>query len=246
MLTHYKQIEVSFGRLVKFLQGAPAETLVQHSSLYLKGDVPALNGISRLPTDRSLDFMRVEELTYHYPASDCGIHNVSFSLKRGSFTVITGRVGSGKTTLVKTLQGLLPAESGMIYWNGRLVEAPASFFRPPYSAYTPQVPRLFSETLRDNILLGLPEEHGNLAASLHLAVLESDVAEMKQGLDTLVGPKGVRLSGGQIQRTAAARMFVRPTELLIFDDRFLPRESPPGIGEYYGTGSACHSAHWRG
>lgn len=218
MLTHYKQIEVSFERLVKFLQGAPAQTLVQYSPLYLKGDVPKLHGIPEPTHDRRLDLLRVEGLTYRYPDSDRGIQNISFSLKSGSFTVITGRVGAGKTTLLKTLQGLLPGESGTIYWNGLPVESPASFFVPPYSAYTPQVPRLFSETLRDNILLGLPEENGNLAATLHLAVLESDIAETRQGLDTLVGPKGVRLSGGQIQRTAAARMFVRPAELLIFDD----------------------------
>jgi ATP-binding cassette subfamily B protein len=98
------------------------------------------------------------------------------------------------------------------------VEDPANFFVPPHSAYTPQVPRLFSETLRDNVLMGLPEEEQDLQEALHLAVLEDEVSAMDKGLDTLVGPKGVRLSGGQIQRTAAARMFVRPAEILVFDD----------------------------
>jgi ATP-binding cassette subfamily B protein len=80
------------------------------------------------------------------------------------------------------------------------------------------VPRLFSETVRDNILLGLPDKDGRVDRAMHLAVLEHDVAAMDKGLDTLVGPRGLRLSGGQGQRTAAARMFVAQPELLVFDD----------------------------
>jgi ATP-binding cassette subfamily B protein len=80
------------------------------------------------------------------------------------------------------------------------------------------VPRLFSEPLRDNILLGLPEEKVDLPGAIHASVLEPDVAMLEKGLDTLVGPRGVRLSGGQVQRSAAARMFVRDPELLVFDD----------------------------
>ena len=89
---------------------------------------------------------------------------------------------------------------------------------PPHSAYTPQVPRLFSDTLRNNILLGLPEDELDLEAAIGLAVLEPDVAEMPHGLDSVVGARGVRLSGGQIQCAAAARMFVRGADLLVFDD----------------------------
>ena len=89
---------------------------------------------------------------------------------------------------------------------------------PPRCAYTPQVPRLFSDTLRDNILMGLPETEVDLDAAVRLGVMEQDVEQLENGLDTLVGPRGVRLSGGQVQRTAAARMFVRQPELLVFDD----------------------------
>ncbi len=132
--------------------------------------------------------------------------------------MVTGRIGAGKTTLLRALLGLLPRDAGEIRWNGRAVADPATFFVPPTCAYTPQVPRLFSETLRENILLGPPVAEARLAAAVRLAVLEPDVAAMEGGLDTLVGPKGVRLSGGQIQRAAAARMFVREPQLLVFDD----------------------------
>jgi ATP-binding cassette subfamily B protein len=157
-------------------------------------------------------------LTYHHPTSGRGIEEIGLQLPKGSFTVITGRVGAGKTTLLRTILGLLPAERGEIRWNGHLIKNPGDHFVPPHCAYTPQVPRLFSETLRSNILLGLPEGSANLSAALQLAVLEPDIAQLEKGLDTVVGPRGVKLSGGQIQRTAAARMFVRDSQLLVFDD----------------------------
>jgi ABC-type multidrug transport system fused ATPase/permease subunit len=160
-----------------------------------------------------------------------GLAGVSFTINRGDFIVITGRVGAGKTTLLRALLGLLPHTTGEILWNGSPVEEPATFFVPPRSAYTPQTPRLFSETLRDNILMGVSPEGGSgvqgeddgrseaaLSRAIHLAVMDEDIAHLNQGLDTLVGPRGVKLSGGQVQRSAAARMFVRQPELLVFDD----------------------------
>jgi ATP-binding cassette subfamily B protein len=143
------------------------------------------------------------------------VRDVSLRLRRGTFTVVTGRVGAGKTTLLRAMLGLLPAQAGEMCWNGVVVREPAAFFTPPRAAYTGQAPRLFSESLRDNVLMG---EDGQLETALYNAVLEDDVAGMEKGLATLVGPRGVRLSGGQIQRAAAARMFVRAPSLLVFDD----------------------------
>jgi ATP-binding cassette subfamily B protein len=127
-------------------------------------------------------------------------------------------VGSGKTTLLRVLLGLLPMDDGQIRWNGIPVEEQGTFFVPPRCAYTAQVPRLFSETLRNNILLGLDRDDAAIEQAIRLAVMEYDLGEFEEGLETKVGPKGVRLSGGQIQRSAAARMFVRQPELLVFDD----------------------------
>src|SRR5262249_26118756 len=76
----------------------------------------------------------------------------------------------------------------------------------------------FNNTLRDNLLMGLPEEMVDLDQAIQAAVMEKDVCDLEEGLDTLVGSKGVKLSGGQVQRAAAARMFVREPELLVFDD----------------------------
>lgn len=217
MLTHYRQANVSFGRLITLLNGAPPSILVEHGPVYMRGPLPELPEAPAFGSDR-LQSLEVRGLTYRYPDTGRGIENISFRLKRGSFTVITGRIGSGKTTLLQILLGLLPRDAGTIYWNGQIVSDPASFFVPPHSAYTPQVPHLFSESLRDNILLGLPDGQSALDTALDLAVMEPDIATMAEGLETKVGPRGVRLSGGQIQRAAAARMFVRLADLLVLDD----------------------------
>ena len=127
-------------------------------------------------------------------------------------------MGWGKTTLLRALLGLLPPDAGQVFWNGQLVTDAGSFFTPPRCAYTAQTPRLFSNTLRNNVLLGLDQQEADLQAALRLAVMERDLEELDDGLETKVGPRGVKLSGGQIQRTAAARMFIRRPELLVFDD----------------------------
>jgi ATP-binding cassette subfamily B protein len=162
--------------------------------------------------------LRTEGLTYRFPGSRQGIDGVDLLIRRGTFTVITGKNGSGKTTLLRVLLGLLPRDAGALYWNGRLVDDPGSFMVPPRAAYTAQICRLFSDTLRDNILMGMHADDASIRKALYLAVLEEDLGWLEKGLDTVVGPKGVKLSGGQLQRAAAARMFVRSPQLLVFDD----------------------------
>jgi len=217
VLTRYRQAGVSFERMVTLLQGAPSESLVKHGPVYMRGAPPAIPSPPRTNADQ-LRALEACGLTFRYPDSGRGIEDVDLRLERGSFIVVTGRIGAGKTTLLRTLIGLLPADAGEVRWNGVRVENPTEFFVPPRCAYTAQVPRLFSDTLKDNLLMGLPEDRVELPAALHLAVLEPDLAQMEHGLETLVGAKGVRLSGGQVQRAAAARMFVRAPELLVFDD----------------------------
>ncbi len=216
----FQKQSVSIFRLEELIAPAAPARLLEPHPVYVTSAPPPLAPIIKTDAHR-LHTLAVRGLTHAY-ANGRGLSDISFNLQRGEFVVVTGRIGSGKTTLLKTLVGLLPLDSGEIRWNGELVRDPAGFLLPPRCAYTPQVPRLFSETLRENILLGLPDA-GAMQASLlqnalHAAVLEPDVAQMEHGLDTLVGPRGVRLSGGQLQRAAAARMFAREPELLVFDD----------------------------
>jgi ATP-binding cassette subfamily B protein len=237
-LAAFRQVTVSWERLEHLIGGPRAlDLLVSPGNVYLHGPLPAVPAWPEAPgrpavspaaivagapppmlPRRGLRTLEVRELSYRYPGTARGIAGISFRLEGGTLTVVTGRVGAGKTTLLRVLLGLLPLDEGEIRWNGEPVPEPAAVFVPPRCAYTPQVPRLFSGTLRENILLGLPASPAALRRALRLAVLEPDVAELPRGLDTLVGPRGVRLSGGQLQRTAAARMLVREPELLVVDD----------------------------
>ena len=239
-ISEIAQQRVVLDRLHAITPDAPPESLVAHGDLHEEGinhgEAEGAEG-GRSTAVAPLHLLEIKNLSYSYPYSanhspspetpdtdhasritGHGIHDISLTIPRGSFTVVTGRIGSGKTTLLRVLLGLLPQDSGEIFWNGEWVTDPAAFFTPPRSAYTPQVPRLFSESLRDNILFGLPEESVDLARVVATAVLAPDIVQLENGLDTIVGPRGVRLSGGQVQRAAAARMLARPADLLVFDD----------------------------
>ncbi len=208
----YNQQQVAITRLTELIPDAPPDTLVRTF------EIPKSTS-TRMPSGSgsSQPLVEANNLTFRYPAGG-GVEDINLALERGTLTVVTGRIGSGKTTLLRALLGLLPHQSGTVRWQGQPITDRAQFFRPPHSAYTPQVPRLFSQTLRDNLLLGLPEQRVDLPGALRAAVFDQDITTLERGLETIVGPRGVRLSGGQVQRAAAARMFVRNAELLVFDD----------------------------
>lgn len=216
-LAHYRQTGVAFERMGVLLEGAQRGALVAATPLHLRGALPAVQAPAASATER-LSLVEARGLTYRHPRSGRGCTAIDLDLPRGSLTVVTGRVGAGKTTLLRAFLGLLPREAGEIRWNGHLVEDPATFLVPPRAAYTAQVPRLFSETLKQNILLGLPDEPTAMNAAVHGAVLEQDLQALEAGVDTPIGTRGVKLSGGQVQRAAAARMLVRGAELLVIDD----------------------------
>ncbi|MGH2493043.1 MAG: ABC transporter transmembrane domain-containing protein, partial [Candidatus Limnocylindria bacterium] len=187
-LTQYKQLGVSVTRMLALMRGGtpdvPADTLVVHPSLHLTGPLPGENGAT--PTDLEVagaePLRRVEAigLTYRFGRDadserGPGIDGVSLAVHSGQFVVVTGRVGAGKTTLLRVLLGLLPRDGGEILWNGNAVSDPASFFVPPRCAYVPQVPRLFSDSLKANILLGLTAAEELVPSAVRAAVLEQDL-----------------------------------------------------------------------
>ena len=217
LAARYKQLDVSVQRMYRLMENAPLDALVQHSPVDLNGPLPKVTYAAKSDPDR-LEKVSAQNLTFHYPNSVNGIEDVSLSLERGRLTVITGRIGSGKTTLLRLLLGLLPLEAGEIRWNGELIPSPGDFFVPPRCSYTAQVPRLFSNSLRNNILLGLDRSDNHIYRATKMAVMDRDLEELDDDLETMVGARGVKLSGGQMQRAAASRMFIREPELLVFDD----------------------------
>ena len=216
-IANLQRSRVSFRRIADLVDEGARQDLAGNEPLQLRGPLDETPRVVKTNAHR-LDSLSVDRLTCTHPETGRGVSEISLHVRRGSFTVITGRIGSGKTTLLRAMLGIVPTNAGEVLWNGERVEQPRTFLVPPRCAYTPQVPRLFSDTLRDNILMGLPETEVDLDSAVRLGVMEQDVEQLENGLDTLVGPRGVRLSGGQVQRTAAARMFVRQPELLVFDD----------------------------
>jgi ATP-binding cassette subfamily B protein len=213
VLARHRQAGVAVERLATLLPRATPDALVVHRSLGDSASSPRIE----LRDRSALDTFTVCGITAVHSSSGRGVHDVSLTVKRGSFTVVTGPAGAGKTTLLRAVPGLLPVQTGTLWWNDAIVDDWAEFLVPPRSAYVSQVPRLSSESLQDNLLLG-HEDTSRLLPAVHAAVLDRDVAAMPDGLLTQVGARGVRLSGGQVQRAAIARALVRPADLLVLDD----------------------------
>lgn len=219
MLARSQQVQVAYGEMRHLVaEDDPENTVVHRPFAFDQVDPPPvhLEPPDRIPLER----LEVTGLTARYRTG--GVDEVSFTVDRGSFTVIVGPIGAGKTTLLRAILGLAwPDESGgEVRWNGVLIDDRAAFFVPPQTAYLSQVPSLLSDSLADNILLGWDDGSGTdmLDTALTLAAVDADVAGMADGVDTMIGPRGLRLSGGQRQRVATARAVVRRPELLVVDD----------------------------
>jgi ABC-type multidrug transport system fused ATPase/permease subunit len=208
LLARRRLADVSIGRMDGLMEGAGAGALTA---------APVVRAAIGKPAG-ALRTLSVRALSYRYAGTTRGIADVDLELARGDFVVVTGEVGAGKTTLLRCLVGLLAADAGELRWNGELVRDPAAFMVPPRAASTPQAPRLFSESLADNIRMGRAASDDALASAVRLAQLDADVATLVGGLQAMVGSRGVTLSGGQVQRAAAARMLVGGADLLVLDD----------------------------
>ncbi|MCO1660807.1 ATP-binding cassette domain-containing protein [Pseudonocardia humida] len=213
LIAGHRRAGVAVDRMTALLPAGSPAALVTHRPLFDAEPPPA----PYLRAPGPLRSLQVRGLTAVHPGSGRGVHDVDLTLTAGTLTVITGPAGAGKTTLLRALLGLLPGQAGELFWNGEPVADRAAFLVPPRSAYVPQVPRLFSEPLRDNLLLG-SEDAAGLDGVVRSAVFDDDLAAMPDGLDTAVGTRGVRLSGGQVQRVAIARALVRRPDLLVLDD----------------------------
>ncbi len=214
--------KIAFGRLHRLIthskEAVSPQRLVEHGKIYLNQSKPEIKGLIKTRDD-ILDTFEVRNLSYRYNNNEnTSIKNINFKIKANTITVLTGKIGTGKSTVLKSVIGLLDQQEGDLLWNKKIIERPKDFFTPPRVAYTPQVPYLLSTTIKENISQGYPVEEQDIEQAIFHAVFETDAKKLKDGLDTLLGTKGVNLSGGQRSRVAAARMFVKQPELLVFDD----------------------------
>ena len=154
------------------------------------------------------------------------LQDLRFEVPAGTLCAVVGRVGSGKSTLAEALARLLPVPTGTLFVGGQDVNAlPVAALRRSI-AYAPQDPFLFSLSIAENIAHGLggavdastPEARDRILLAAHAAGLENDLGAFPEGIDTVVGERGVTLSGGQRQRVALARALVARRPILILDD----------------------------
>jgi len=218
MLARRKQVAVAFDRMSLLVADTEASNTVtaRHLPIGLsqQRDRPLATRPDRVP----LDELDVRGLSARH-SGGTGVYDITFSLRRGSFTVLTGPIGSGKSTLLRAVLGLAhqAVVTGDVAWNGKVLVDRAAFLIPPNAAFLPQVPQLISDSVADNIALGFVDV-AQLSVALQLAAVQADIDEMPDGTATLIGPRGLRLSGGQRQRVATARALVHSPELVVLDD----------------------------
>lgn len=161
--------------------------------------------------------LKVKDLSFAYPGNKKIYENVSFTAKPGTIIGITGPVACGKSTLGKTFLCEYPYEGSATFHRQELRDMDGSF-RTGVIGYLGHDPELFNDSVEHNVLLG--EQGKDAKIYLKAVCLDKEVEEMGNGLDTLVGNGGVRLSGGQAQRLALARTLCHKKPVLILDDPF--------------------------
>ncbi|MDA1075161.1 MAG: ABC transporter ATP-binding protein [Proteobacteria bacterium] len=176
----------------------------------------------------SLDFpepsgrIQVQNLTYRYEDKEkYALEDVSFEVSPGETIALLGRVGSGKSTLLRLFVRLLEPTSGQIYLDGHPINGfPLARLRERVCMVL-QDPFLFADSLSDNIAYDDPNrDHQEILEIAHAAALEETIEGFPEGLNTVLGERGVTLSGGQKQRAALARGLIRRSPILILDDCF--------------------------
>lgn len=173
------------------------------------GEAPAPPTVTKVPLEK----LELDGLTAVHEDGTIGVSDVDLTLTAGELVLLVGRVGSGKSSLMSALAGLID-HRGELRWNGRVVEDVQTFMRPGQVSHVAQVPRVLSGSFGDNVRLG----HGRpFDVPIADARLGADIDEAG-GSHAIVGQRGVRLSGGQVQRLALARALATEADLLLADD----------------------------
>lgn len=207
----------AIGELINIMQRGNASLDRVNETLGYAPDVREADAPDQVSKPDTIEFRKV---TFRYPSSAVdNLQEITFSLRPGETLGIVGKTGSGKTTLLKQLLREYPAGDGEISISGVPIQRIGLSALLGWIGYVPQEPILFSKTIRENILFGA--EHATeetLERALARASFAKDIRFLPQGLDTLVGEKGVALSGGQKQRVSIARALIADPEILLLDD----------------------------
>lgn len=192
----------------KFAGGVDLLTIPDGVDL-VAGKAPAPAETARVGLDR----LTLRGFSAVHEDGTIGVEGVDLEICRGELVLLLGQVGAGKSSLLRALAGLTD-HRGELLWNGAPVDDPEIFLRPGQVAYVAQVPRVLSGSFADNVTLG---HQRAVDEAVDDARLGPDLAQAG-GLETCIGHRGVRLSGGQVQRLALARALAADAELLLADD----------------------------
>lgn len=161
--------------------------------------------------------IRLENVSFSYGEKEV-LHNISMEIPKGKTVALLGSSGSGKSTLAQIILGLYANEKGTVYVDEIPIEEIGLDQLRENIALVLQSPRMFNDTLRQNLTLGREVDEEKLFNALSIAQFDAVLEKLDKGLETMIGKEGVRLSGGERQRLAIARMLVHRPNLVILDE----------------------------
>ncbi|MGZ7444517.1 ABC transporter ATP-binding protein [Paenibacillus sp. TH7-28] len=207
----------AIGELINIMQRGGASLDRVNETLNVKPDVEDVPNPVQVETPETLEF---KDVTFRYPTSTVNnLEHVNLKIQRGETLGIVGRTGSGKSTLLKQLLHEYPLGSGELSVSGVPIQDIAVKQLHGWVGYVPQEQILFSKTVRENIQFGCKDAPDEvIMEAIRTAAFDQDLGTLSDGLDTLVGERGVALSGGQKQRVSLARAFIADPDILILDD----------------------------
>lgn len=207
----------AFGNFINLKQQANASMERIQEVLDYKEDIRENENAISIIESPSIEF---KNHNFSYPSSkEDVLKSINLKIEKGKTLGVLGKTGSGKSTLLKQLLYLYPLSTESIFINGKTLDKYKIGSIRDKIAYVPQKNMIFSKTIRDNIKLSNPQASDEqVLEAIKLADFEKDLKSFPNGLDTLCGERGISLSGGQNQRIAIARAFLKDPEILILDD----------------------------
>lgn len=207
----------AIGELINIMQRGGASLERIDETLNSKPDVQNAAHPVQVPHPTRIE---LNDVTFRYPSSTIdNLSHVNLTLNQGQTLGVVGRTGSGKSTLLKQLLREYPTGNGEILISGVPIQQISLDQLHSWMGYVPQEQILFSKSVRQNIQFGLDNAGDDtIMQAITAAAFQNDLGTLSDGLDTLVGERGVSLSGGQKQRVSLSRAFIANPDILILDD----------------------------
>jgi len=211
----------SINRVISAIQGIRFSVPATETLFRENANIDSIKVVSNAPVFSFKHIINLDGINYRYPdTTGMSLSNLTMAITRGTSVGFIGGSGAGKSTLVDVILGLLTPGSGSIKVDGIDIQTNMRGWQN-LIGYVPQSIYLTDESLRRNIAFGLPNEmidEDAITRTIQAAQLDDFVKKLPEGLDTMVGERGVRLSGGQLQRIGIARALYHDPQILVLDE----------------------------